>query len=92
MSNSPPVIACDLSALSEKERERREALAQTLVTRAAAVRRLKPLERPAFGAFQLSHGIPIQQKNDAFLAAREHERRIGDQRHPAGAHIQIVTE
>jgi hypothetical protein len=36
----PPVIACDLGALSPAERERRAVLAKTLVSRAASVREL----------------------------------------------------
>jgi hypothetical protein len=39
-SSQTPVIACDLGALSAEERERRAALAQSLVAQAAAVREL----------------------------------------------------
>ena len=50
MSAEPPVIACNLDALSPRERERRAALARALVPQAQSVRELADgyaLELPA---------------------------------------------
>src|SRR5262249_34466233 len=58
----------------------------------ASIARLKPLERPARRALQLPHVLTIQEKNDTFLAAGEHERRIGNQGHAAGAHVDVLKE
>src|SRR5438105_13384363 len=43
---------------------------------AATLGRLKPLDRPAHCAFQLHHAIAIEEKDDAFLPAREHALRL----------------